>query len=131
THQAAPANVLSVREGMAVAPVARSAARFVGLDRALAAGRMGVSVGSGEGRFAVASAGLDWPSVERLGPVRTPDPILSHRTWSSGGPGVVPRLDGRRDDRALDGSSPGVGAVARFTEPRFAAAVSSGGAEGW
>src|SRR5215472_7388583 len=131
THQVPPANVLTVREGMAVSPVARSAARFVGLDRALAAGRMGVSVGSGEGAFAVALAGLDWPSVERFGPMRTPDPILSHRTRSSGGPGAVPRLDARRDDRALDGPGPGVGAVARFTEPRFAAAVSSGSAEGW
>src|SRR5215831_1627255 len=131
THQVPPANVLTVREGMAVSPVARSAARFVGLDRALAAGRMGVSVGSGESPFAVALAGLDWPSVERFGPVRTPDPILSHRTRSSGGSGAVPRLDARRDDRALDGSGPGVGAVARFTEPRFAAAVSSGSAEGW
>jgi hypothetical protein len=128
--QVPAANILTVREGMAVSPVARSAARFVGSDRALAAGRMGVSVGSGEGPFAVASAGLDWPSVERLGPVRTSGPVLSHRARLSGGPGAVPRLDGRRDDRALDGSGPGIGAVARFTEPRSAAAVSFGRAEG-
>ena len=128
--QGPAANVLTVREGMAVSPVARAAARFVGSDRALAAGRMGVSVGSGEGRFAVASAGLDWPSVERLGPVRTSGPVLAHRARLSSGPGAVPRLDGRRDDRALDGSGPGIGAVARFTEPRSAAAVSFGRAEG-
>ena len=128
--QTPAANVLTVREGMAVSPVARSAARLVGPDRALSAGRMDVSVGSGEGRFAVALAGLNWPSVERPGAARASGAFLSHRARSFGVPGPVPWSDRRPDDRAPDESGAGAGAVARSSEPRFDVVASSGRAGG-
>ena len=128
--RAPAAHVLTVREGMAVSPVARLAARFPGLGPAPLGGSMGVSVRSPGGRSALALAGLGRPSVERPVTARVSGPLSSDRARSFSGPGTVPGPAGPPGDRAPGESRPGVGALARSAEPRFGVAVSSGSAEG-